>query len=109
MFVDAAQTRNEVFFKRADSAFGSVAAVHVGRHELVIDGLHGKELFGGYQALVVEAMQVGSEARSDKAGMQGPKIREDARAGSTAHRLDQNAIAVVLCRARGYSCFRRWK
>ena len=42
------------------------------------------------------AMQVGLEAGSDKAGVQDPKSRKDAMAGATAHRLNQNAIAVAL-------------
>ena len=52
-----AQSRDEVIFKSADGAFGSVASVRVGRDELMVNVFLFHPVFDEFGALVVKEME----------------------------------------------------
>ena len=58
LFVNTAQSGDEVIFERADGTFGSVATVKARRYELIIDFLFLEERLECCRAFVVEAMQL---------------------------------------------------
>ena len=59
VFVDAAETSNEVIFERADGAFGGIAAVDSWWGKLKVNFFFAEELFQSFGAFIVEALEVG--------------------------------------------------
>jgi hypothetical protein len=96
VFVDAAQTSDEMVFEGADGAFSSIAAMHAGGDKLVVNGFRREKLFEGGGTFVVQTVKLGPEASRNQTCMQFVKGSKNARAGATAHWLNQNAIAVVV-------------
>jgi hypothetical protein len=96
VFVGAAEAGNEVVFKRADGAFGSVAAMDVGRDKLEVDIFGAEEVFKDAGAFVVEALEDGSKAGFDKERM-GAFVGGQDRGGSfVLHGLGMDVVAVVV-------------
>jgi hypothetical protein len=54
VFVDAAQSGNEMIFEGADGAFGCVAAMGSRRYQLVINSLLSREFLQCIGALIIQ-------------------------------------------------------
>ena len=62
-FVGATEDGDEVVFKGSDGAFGGVAAVDVGRHQLVRDIVFAfEESFDGGGGFIVHSVDLGGAA-----------------------------------------------
>ena len=66
VFIGAAEASDEVVFVGPNGTFGGVAAVAVGRDQLEIYGGVMEEIFEGLRGLVVESMELGTEATFNK-------------------------------------------
>ena len=96
VFINAAKARNEVILERANGSFGSVAAMNARRDELVVNFLVDDELFKDGRTFVVQSLEFGAQASSDETGVENFVSGQDARAGATAERLNNDAVAVVV-------------
>ena len=63
---------------------------------MIVNVLGGEKHFKCRRAFVVEALEVGAETGGDKAGMEDFECTENALAGTIAHRLHEDAVAVVI-------------
>jgi hypothetical protein len=70
VFVNAAEASDEVILESSDGAFSRVAAMSIGRHELVVDVFVFEELFEHRRAFVVEALELWAEASLAEFGVQ---------------------------------------
>jgi hypothetical protein len=96
VFIDAAQSCNEVIFERADSTFSCIAPMHAWGHKLIVNFIVNEELFESNGAFVVESLELGAEPGSDKPCMQYFVPGQDAWAGTTAEGFDEYAITVIV-------------
>jgi hypothetical protein len=96
VFIDAAQSCNEVIFERADSTFSCIASMHAWGHKLIVNFIFDKELFESSGAFVVELLELGAEPGSNKPCMQYFVPGQDAWAGATAEGFDKYAITVKV-------------
>lgn len=96
IFVDATKAGNEMVFECANCTFGSIASMEPRRHMLIVDGFVDEKLFKRSGALVVEALELGAQTCGDEPCMQPFIASQDARAGTTSQRFDENTVAIVI-------------
>ena len=69
VFVDAAESSNEVIFECTDGPLGGVPAMYTGRDELVVDVFSGEKLLEDTGAFVIETLELGAEASETEFGV----------------------------------------
>ena len=96
VWVAGAKAGNKMVFEGADSTFGCVAAMHVGRSELIVDALLLKKLLEDGGALVIESGQARLKAGSLEAAEYVGVRCEDGGSRSIFHGHGVDGIAIVV-------------
>jgi hypothetical protein len=84
-----------VFFESLDGAFSGIAAVAVGRHQLVIHVIGGEETLQGGRCLIVESLEFRYETLDRDFFMDVIIGINPLRRGPGFHWYDFNLVAVI--------------
>jgi hypothetical protein len=95
-FVQATEPCDEVILERADGAFRGIATMDARRNKLEVDGFFDKKFFQCDGALVVESLELGTEAGGGEGGMELLVAGEDDGAGAVPEGLGEDGVAVVV-------------
>jgi hypothetical protein len=94
--IGAAQASDEVVLESADGAFGRIGAVNTRWDELEVNVFIVEELPESSGALVVEALELGAEAGTNKPIVDGLVRDEDGGTRLVGHGLSMDGVAVEV-------------
>jgi hypothetical protein len=86
---------HKVFFEISDGAFSGVAAVAVGRHQLVFHVIGGEEILQSGGCLVIESLEFRPETLDREFSMDVIMGIEPFRGGPGFHGDDFNVVAII--------------
>jgi hypothetical protein len=96
VFVDAAETSNEVILEGADGAFSSIAAVDSWWGKLKVNFFFAEELFQWFGAFNVETLEKRTQSGGAQFGMDDLKSGKDGGACAFFDGFGEDAVAVII-------------
>ena len=96
VWVTPTKASNEVVFEGLDGAFCRIAAMDVGRGELVVNVFSLEVLFQGIGTLIVKSLEAGTAAGTDESVVELGVASLNDLSFATGKGLNSNVVAVVV-------------